>query len=263
MKYSGKAYNRVASELRERILSRLIQPQEQLPTEHELSREFEVSRITVRRALDILAEEHLIHRRQGKGSFVSPNPVRRIPLLIDYARSVRAHAPQLRRELYAWRWTTPPEEAAEELRISSTSTVLFCQRVDVLDGTPVAFDRAYIPRSFAEGLSQEDLAAVEFNEVWPERSGFQIISCKQVVDAVPADEETVEILRIRNSSPVLKGTEIYYTLHNRPTGIFVNYYHPEYISLVSHFSWSSLASSDEGEPAPPAEGEPPSSAGSN
>jgi len=243
VKNSDKAYNRVASELRERILSRQIQPQEQLPTEHELSREFKVSRITVRRALDILAEEHLIHRRQGKGSFVSPNPVRRIPLLIDYARSVRAHAPQLHRELYAWRWTTPSEEAAEELNLSTDSPVLFCQRVDVLDGTPVAFDRAYIPRSFAEGLSQEDLAAVEFNDVWPVRSGFQIVSCTQVVDAVAADEETREILRIRNSSAVLKGTEIYYTLHNRPTGIFVNYYHPDYISLVSHFSWSSMASS--------------------
>ena len=239
MKNRKKAYNIVASELRERILEKQLLPQQQLPTEHELIEEFQVSRITIRRALEILEEEHLIHRKQGKGSFVSPNPVRRIPLLIDYARSIRAHAPGLRRELSVWKWTACPDEAAEALKVHAEEMVLYCRRIDILDGKPVAFDRAYIPSSFAENLGEDDLAAVDFNDIWPARAGFEIVSCKQIVDAVSADELTSGILGISPGDAVLKGTEVYFTHFKRPTGIFINYYHPGYISLVSNFSWSS------------------------
>jgi DNA-binding GntR family transcriptional regulator len=232
-----KAYDRVASELRDRILSRLIEPGQQLPTENELIREFSVSRITVRRALEILEEEHLIHRRQGKGSFVSPNPIRRIPLLIDYARSVRTHAPKLRRELLVWKWTRPPEDIREQLKLRAQEQVFYCERVDILDGRPVAFDRAYISPSFARELSEEDLAAVDFNEMWEKKSGFKISTCTQIVDAVAADSSVADRLGLEVGAPVLQGTERYFTRSKRPTGIFVNFYHPDYISLVSQFNW--------------------------
>lgn len=237
MSSQEKAYDRVASELRERILSRRIGPGEQMPTESELIKEFDVSRITVRRALEILEEEHLIHRRQGKGSFVSPNPIRRIPLLIDYARSIRTHAPKLYRDLRVWKWTTAPEDIAAELGVKSGEQILYCERVDVLDDRPVAFDRAFISRSFAGELSPEDLSAIDFNDIWEKKSGFRILTCKQVVDAVTADTVVAETLGVEAGGPVLCGTEYYFTDNKRPTGIFINFYHPDYISLVSQFNW--------------------------
>jgi len=241
MKKSGekpKAYSLVASKLRERILNRELQPQQQLPTEHELSTEYGVSRITIRKALEILEEEHLIYKKQGRGSFVSPNPFRRIPLLIDYARSVRTHAPQLRRRLATSRWIIPPEEIAEELKLDEEKQLFYCERQDVLKGKTVAFDRAYILSAFAEKLSAEDLSAVDFNSVWARRANFRILSCKQTVEAVAADETVAQTLGLPEGAPVLKGTEVYLTYQRRPTGVFVNYYHPAHISLVSNFSWT-------------------------
>jgi len=244
MKTEKKAYHIVASELREQILSGELRPQQQLPTEQAMGEKFGVSRITVRHALEILEEEHLIHKRQGKGSFVSPHPALRIPLLIDYARSVRTHAPRLRRELRIWKWVTPPPEETESLKLPAGDRVLYCQRVDILDTKPVAFDRAYIPRSFAEGLSEENMSSIEFNDLWPVKSRFEIVSCRQIVEAVASDDQSSGILHIDPGSPLLKGTEIYFTHNKRPTGIFINYYHPEHISLVSNFSWSSPARHD-------------------
>lgn len=238
MREKQNAYNIVASELRERILNKQWLPHQQLPTEHELVEEFSVSRITIRRALEILEEEHLIHRKQGKGSYVSPAPARRIPLLIDYARSIRTHAPRLHRELRIWKWVNPPDQIAEELNIAAENLVLHCQRIDILEGIPVAFDRAYIPKAFAENISEQDMAEVNFNDVWQSRANFTILRCKQVVDSVLADAQISELLNIQEHSAVLKGTELYFTHKNRPTGIFINFYHPDYISLVSNFNWS-------------------------
>ncbi len=238
MKERGKAYSRVAAELRERILGRQLRPQQQLPTEAELSTEFTVSRITVRRALEILEEEHLIHKKQGKGSFVSPYPARRIPLLIDYTGSVRSHAPNLRRLLRLWKWSPCPDWAAVELQIEPGETIYYCERTDMLGETAVAFDRAYIVQAFADRLDEDELDRIDFNDYWQKRCAFEILSCKQMAEAVKADKICAEILGLRKNDPVLRGIELYTTHNKRPTGLFDNYYHPNYISLVSNFPWT-------------------------
>jgi GntR family transcriptional regulator len=238
-KQKDNAYEKVAAALRDRILGGELKPGCKLPTEYELGLEYGVSRITIRRALDILGEEHLISKHQGKGSFVSPNPTRRIPLFIDYARSVRTHAPNLRRKLRLWKWMVPPEEIARDLQLYRKERVFYCEREDILNGETVAFDRAYIVTAYAKRLSEEDLVRVDFNEIWPERNGFRIGACKQVVEAVEADPETAGLLSLPEGSPVLEGVEIYTDSEGRTIGLFDNFYHPKHISLISHFSWGS------------------------
>lgn len=66
------AYVRVAKALREAITTGSLQPGDQLPTEHELTKEYEVSRTTIRKALDQLASANLVQRHQGLGTFVAP-----------------------------------------------------------------------------------------------------------------------------------------------------------------------------------------------
>src|SRR5262245_5183207 len=65
------AYRRIRDELHALIRSGVYRPYDQLPSEAELMRHFGVSRVTVRQALDTLREDHVVHSRQGKGSFVS------------------------------------------------------------------------------------------------------------------------------------------------------------------------------------------------
>ncbi|MFO7848495.1 MAG: UTRA domain-containing protein, partial [Spirochaetia bacterium] len=131
-----------------------------------------------------------------------------------------------------------PEWAAKKLHIKAGELALYCERVDILNGEAVAYDRSYIISAFADNLTEEDLQRVDFNEVWPEKCRFEITSCKQIVDAVRADEITSRILHIDVGAPLLKGMEIYTTHYDRPTGLFDNFYHPSHISLVSNFTWA-------------------------
>src|SRR5690349_12052304 len=75
------AYSFIADVLRREIIRGKIRAGGKMPTERELCARFFASRITVRRALQILADELLIVRRQGTGTFVSGKPSRKIPLL--------------------------------------------------------------------------------------------------------------------------------------------------------------------------------------
>ena len=233
-----KVYGRIASDLRNRLVAGEFQRGGRLPTELELSRRYKVSRVTVRRALQVLQEERLISRRQGSGTYVSPEPSRRIPVMIDYTGSMRDHAPNLARTVLLWKWIPATKWVADMLETSPGDLVLYAERVDHQDKTPVAWDQAYIARSFGDGLAERHLAHVDFVEVWTRTSGFQLESCQQFIEADTASARASVVLKMKPRQPVLRSTEIYCTYKSRPAGLFVSHYHPAYIWISSRFRWS-------------------------
>jgi len=234
---ANPAYNVVAARMRDKILRSKLSPGERLPGEREMCEHFGISRITLRHALRLLAEEGLIERRHGSGNYVAPNPSRRIPVMIDYTGSMRDHAPQLRRKLLhsGWQLATPTQAAA--LQIALETQVLVAERADTLQGRTVAWDRAAIVRPFAEKLSAVDMARVDFLEQWMKRGRFRIVNCEQMIEAVSATAEMARPLGLRPGAPVLKSTEIYFAESNLPAGVFVSCYHPQQICIRSQFRW--------------------------
>jgi len=231
------AYSRAAAQLREQILSGRRQRGQQLPAERVLCRQLQVSRITIRHALQLLTQEGLIHRRHGSGTYVSPNPGRRIPLMIDYTGSIRSHAPQLRRTVVVSRQEPAGDQRSATLHVSPADFVLYAERVDKLTGKTVAWDQATIASAFADRLTRKDLAHVDFVETWMKRGRFQISHCEQTVEAMATTAEIAGRLDWPVGQPVLRSTEVYYAAKNQPAGLFVSYYHPEHICIRSKFRW--------------------------
>jgi DNA-binding GntR family transcriptional regulator len=246
-----QVYGRIAADLRDRIVSGEYQRRQRLPTEIELTRRYKVSRVTVRRALRVLQEERLISRRQGSGTFVNPQPSRRIPVMIDYTGSMRDHAPRLERKVLLWKWIAATKWVADTLETTEGDLVLYAERVDEQNGTPVAWDRAYIARSFGDGLDERHLGHVDFVEVWTRTSGFQLESCQQFIEADTASPRACAVLKMKPKQAVLRSTEIYYTYKSRPAGVFVSHYHPAYIWISSRFRWSHGQHDHRGRPTSP------------
>ena len=231
-------YSKVAGQLRESILAGRWQPGESLPPERRLCRQFGLSRITIRQALQMLENERLVDCRHGSGTYVSPHPTRRIPLMIDYTGSMRMHASRLRRRVLLRRWQTANQEVAASLAIRPGEQFLYAERVDVLeDGQPVAWDEVYIPGPFAKGLEKKQLAHVDFLETWTKLCRFRIESCRQAVEAVGATAADNRNLGIPRGKAVLKSTENYCTQQDQRAGLFISYYHPDHICITSTFNW--------------------------
>lgn len=226
-------YSQVADRLRRAILDGTYAPGTRLPTERALCQEQDVSRITIRQALALLEDERLIIRRQGSGTYVRQNPARRIPLMIDYTGSVQEHAPNIGRELLTSRTIGAPEWVADELRLPAKTEVLYAERLDRLEQTAVAWDEVYIPLTFAGGLDADRLARVDFVEAWLTTGECQLTACRQQIEAVQAEETDRTRLGLASAAPLLKAMEIYYTANDRPAGLFVSHYHPQYINIIS------------------------------
>jgi GntR family transcriptional regulator len=227
------SYRLVAGTLRERILRGEFRPGAQLPTERELCGLFAVSRITVRRALQILEEEQLVDRHQGRGTYVAAAPTRRIPLLdVDFAGSVAAHAPDMGRRLDCWRWESAAAEIAVLLKVLPGESVLFARRTDTLAGNPIAYDEVHLLRRCADAIREGDLAMMAFLERWQQAQQITLSYATQVIEAQAATGPVARQLAIKSGTPVLKGTEVYFLAGDCPAGVFISYYRHDIFRLM-------------------------------
>ena len=231
------AYEAAAGTLRRRILTGRYRRGARLPAERELCGDLNVSRITVRRALDLLEEERLIDRRQGSGTYVAPHSAPRIPLMVDYTGSMRRHAPELVRRRLWRRGEVPPADVGRALGLAPDEVALHARRRDRRGPVTVAVDDAYLPAEFSRRLSKADLGRVDFLEVWRRRERFRIGRLVQRVESVAAEPDWSSWLGVVRGAPVLRATETYYTARGKACGLFVSHYAPACIALVSEYRW--------------------------
>ncbi len=244
---TGTAYHYVADTLRRRILHGEFGPGERLPPERELCELFAASRITIRRALDILADELLIERRQGDGTYVSPTPSRRIPLLsTDVSGSISAHAPDLDRALESYSWQKASSEVAAVLQTHPGARVLVARRFDLLHGEPVAYDEIYLPEQVADRLSEGDLSQLRFLERWQKVQQIHISHLSQSIEAVAAASDQARLLKLELAQPLLKEIDVIFMSTGTPCGLFVSYFRHDLFRLNSTVRLSLSSDSDEG-----------------
>lgn len=228
------AYSQVADALRRRILAGEFAAGAQLPTEQQLCLMFSASRITIRRALQILEEEMLVQRRQGSGTFVSAAPSRKIPLLnTDFSGSVTLHAPELQRQLEEWGWRTASPVVAAALQTTVGQRVVFSRRIDLLGETPVAFDEVYLIAAAADRLSESDLAELQFLERWQEVQQIRLSHLTQAIEAVPAGKRPASLLGVKSGSPLLKETDVVFQAAGGAIGLFISYYRHDMFRLTA------------------------------
>lgn len=219
------SYNRVANALRREILDGVWAAGAQLPTERAMCDQYGASRITIRRALQILEEESLIQRRQGRGTFVSEQPTRKIPLLTsDFFGSMSRHAPEMRRQVITCQWRTVSPPLDEVLSLLPNEKVLYAKRADVLENKAIAWDEIYLTKGTASDITAADLATVDFLYRWQQRGRFELDYMQQTIEVVPADEAAVQLLGVRAGLPLLTTREVAFARTGQVVGYFVAFY---------------------------------------
>jgi DNA-binding GntR family transcriptional regulator len=231
-------YRDIANALRRRILSSQVEDGAKMQDERTLSDKYRVSRLTMRRALRILEEEKLIRRVQGSGTYMNPAAARKIPLMIDYAGSMKEYAPNLQRKLLFSRLRLSGSDIGIEMNLAGDEEFLYAERIDFLKKNPIAYDKVHINLKYGRMLKKRDFEHVDFIEWWTKSSGFSIEYCTQNIEAVSADTESAEKLCVDEGSPLLKSSEYYFVKRGVPAGFFISLYNPKHISIRTQYNWS-------------------------
>ena len=205
------------------LLTRSLQsgewkPGEAIPSEMDLAGRFKVSQGTVRKAIDELATENLLVRRQGKGTFVATHAeaqtqYRFLRLTPDDGRSAR-----LQRRLLGCSRLRAPKEDAQVLGLKSGATLVQVRRL-LLDGEqPVVLDDIFLPGALFKGLTAERMRSYvgPMYRLFEAEFGVRMIRAEEKIRAVAADAAQALVLDVPPGAPLLSVERLSYTYGDRP-----------------------------------------------
>ncbi len=209
-------YREIADALRERVEGGEFPSGRLLPSEAELSEQYGASRVTVRRALEVLRDEGLLDARQGVGWFVAGDPLRQSLGRLATIES-QLTASGLRPERQILEFAFAPAEPRVR-RILGTDQVLRVRRLNLADGEPFALVTVWCPASLAEHLSR---AAVERSPFY-ELLAVPLGGASQTIGAVAAEPGDAAKLGIPPGSPVLRCERVTNDADGRPVLLSVH-----------------------------------------
>lgn len=209
------------------LLTRSLQggewrPGDPIPSEAELAARYGVSQGTVRRAVEELAGENVLVRRQGRGTFVATHHEPRAQFRFLRLRPDRGAEPgQMSSRILECRRQRAPVEIARALQLRTGEGVIVIRRVLSFDGAPVVLDEIWLPGSTFRGLTAERLRAYEgpLYGLFESEFGTRMIRASERLRAVAADAAAAAALEVAPGSPLLLVERVSYTYEDRPVEV--------------------------------------------
>jgi GntR family transcriptional regulator len=193
-------YREIADDLRGRIGEGGFTAGRLLPSEAELSGAYNVSRVTIRKALEALRGDGLVDSRQGFGWFVATDTVQQ-PLahLGTIEAQLEAEGRRSARQILDFAFVDAPDHVRDVL---GTDRVLKVRRLNLADGEPFARVTVWCPEHLGSGLSRDQVEQSSFYDSLTE-GGIRLTGATQTIGAAAAAEADAELLQVPTGSPVL------------------------------------------------------------
>ena len=198
MLQSGKPrHQQISDTLRQQIQDGTMGPNDQLLSENQLGEEFQVSRITVRRALQTLENEGLIYRRQGLGAFVSDQRVSQSMIRLNsFVEDMELAGLKASSQIIGFTKVVCPDPIAHELRMELGKHVFRLDRLRLGDETPIAYDITFLPPFYAQLLDGFDLETDTIYRILEEEFEIPILMGRYRLDAANAEESVATHLQV-------------------------------------------------------------------
>ena len=212
-------------------------PGEVIPSENELAGRFKVSQGTVRKAIDELASNHLLVRRQGKGTFVATHSEQNVQYrflkLQPDNGDVNSQGPA-QREIIDCKRLRASAEVARTLALRSGDAVLQVRRVLSFAGKPTILEDLWLPGGPFKGLTSEHLTEYRgpMYALFETQFGVRMVRAEEKIRAISPDARQCELLQVTLGTPLLSVERVAFTYNDTPMelrrGLYrtdTHYYH--------------------------------------
>lgn len=192
-----------------------------IPSEMELAARYAVSQGTVRKAIDELAAENLLVRRQGKGTFVATHQeddwqFRFLRLAPDSGEKFH-HTNQF----LACEQIKASPYIASLLKLKAGDALIHIDRIQSFAGKPIVFEEIWLPKARFKGLTLETLNAWHgpMYAFYESQHATHMVRAEEKIKAVAADESLAAHLQLELGSPLLSVERVAFTYGNKPVEI--------------------------------------------
>ena len=193
-------------------------PGEAIPSEQDLAARFKVSQGTVRKAIDELAADNLLVRRQGKGTFVATHAEQQIQYRFLRLMPDGGGGRDMARRLLDCRRIRAPADVARMLGLKSGDALVALRRLLLAQDKPVVLDEIWLPGALFKGLTAERLADYKgpMYGMFEAEFGVRMIRAEEKIRAVAADAGSAALLALPAGAPLLSVERLSFTYGDQP-----------------------------------------------
>lgn len=176
---------------------------DQLPSEREISALYEISRQTVRQAINELVLQGFLYRTPGKGTYVAPRKLTQdllhvtsfTQMILDWGKSTSVRA-------ISSNFQPAPPFVCRLLDIPQNAQVFCFERIRIVDQEPAALHRSYIPGDIAKPLANISLDSQSLMGLLASECSVRIVKSEEKMEPTIADPYESELLNIKQGSPL-------------------------------------------------------------
>lgn len=219
---SGPAFSPLYQQIK-LLITRSLQegewkPGEAIPAETDLAARYRVSQGTVRKAIDELATDNLVVRRQGKGTFVATHAEEQIQYRFLRLAPDDAKPRGMERHFLECRRMRAPAPVARALELRGAEGAIMVRRTLAQDDRPVVLDEIWLPAGMFKGLTAERLTGYvgPMYGLFEAEFGVRMIRAEEKIRAVAADAATAAVLAVPVGTPLLSVERLSFTYGDRP-----------------------------------------------
>jgi len=211
-------YDQIKILITQSLIAGEWRPGESIPSEIELAGRFQVSQGTVRKAIDALAAENILVRRQGKGTFVASHAQERSTTRFLRVAPDNSLAEFPNSELLSVERARAPDGTQRLLDLRSGAAIYIVRRLLKYHGQPAILDEIHLPCALFKGLEEATLrghrgSMYGFLE---SQYGVTMIRAEERIKAVPADDFSAHLLAVAPGTPLLRVDRVAFTYGDRP-----------------------------------------------
>jgi GntR family transcriptional regulator len=210
-------YHRIAESLRARIGDGEWAPGAPLPNQRRLARDFGVTLMTLRQALELLERDNLITRRHGLGTFVAaPSIDYEITKLRRFATDLSARGESVSTRVLGARPAVVDHRAGAALGLGPRARLVVLERLRLVDGHPMSLQRSYLPARLGDEILQADFTETTLSQVLEFKLGIVVVRAREAVSAVRLGAREARELGCPLGAPAFESERVSFDAAGQP-----------------------------------------------
>ena len=225
-------YHQLYEILRENITRGEWQPGDMIPPEPELIDRYQVSRTTVRQVLDMLVNEDLIYRQQGRGTFVAhPTLEQMLVRIVSFTEDMIQRGFEPGTEVISSDLVPASPDVARKLEVEPGEELARLKRLRLADGEPMSVEEAHLVHRHCSGVLKGDYASNPLREVLETDYGIRLVRARQIIRAITAPEDLTRVLALPSGAALLSIERVSYSQQNVPIEFLRAFYRGDRYTL--------------------------------
>jgi DNA-binding GntR family transcriptional regulator len=197
-------YHQVATSIRERIMKNEWKEDEKIPSEAILTKEYDISRVTLRQALNVLDMEGIIKKIQGKGVFVKYNPkpfVHDFSLPTAMSSKLEQSGHNLNPVLLTSTRCGPISHVNELLKVSELENLVYIKRLFLFNNKPIGLNRSWLAESMVPDITEKPLLSNSLSKTLAQNYNLTPASLENSLQSIIPNAADLKLLNVQYTVP--------------------------------------------------------------